>query len=204
MVKHLIKEISEEDFRKLNIQVYRHERVSGDNCVYFKMVQHSLNDILDKNIQACLDYGYESDLKDLQMPVYVAIHEENNDEYSGYLDKYMNRYTGLQTFQIGFGIPHLYSTRDYYQMRGDWWRVAKKETAIIYKIILDKKWQSRFVLKHKTQIEDRLNDNDWYESSYDLNELTGEWEYSHTVHIKKRGAMTIIEPVKENKDETIH
>lgn len=194
MVKNLIKDISEKELRDLDIKVYRHERVQIDeNTTTFKMVEHSLNDILDLNIKFCLEAGWESNKKELEMPVYIAIHEENNDSYSGYLDKFMNRYTGLQTFQIGFGIRHLYSTRDYYEDHDDYWRVAKKETAVIYRVHLEPR---EFVLKHKKVIENRISDFEYIETTYDLNEQ-GQWVKAFSNRIIKEKYYTQILPIKK-------
>ena len=175
MIKRIITEISEEDFRKLNLKVRRNERVVvSENVHKFEMVEKSLNEILDNEIKYCLESGYESDLKNLKIPVTIAIHEEPTEEdykefintYKGlltpdearnlcrhewtYLDKFMNCFTGAQTFQIGWGISHLYSTRDYYESHEDYWRVSKKETKVIYRVKLSDKWLDKFVLKHKT------------------------------------------------------
>lgn len=193
MVKHLITEISEEDFRKLNIKVYRHEREESEKGSFrFVMKEHYINDILDKQIKFTLESGYESDLEDLKTPVTIAIHEEpTKEDYErvrkehpwflasvvkntvlyahSYLDKFMNQYTGAQTFQIGWGIKHLYSTRDYYEMRGDYWRVSKKETKVIYRVHLDEKWQKQFFLKHYKKIVKNISGNQWIETSYDYN-----------------------------------
>lgn len=170
MIKRMITEISEEDFRKLDVKVYVTERVGNK----IELVKKDLNDILDKEIKYCLESGYESDLKDLKIPVTIAIHEEPEpSDYerahklfplmSGeeiekfvrreftYLDKFMNRFGGSQTFQIGWGIEHLYSKRDYYEAHGDYWRVSKKETYVIYRVKLSSKWLDKFVLKHKSE-----------------------------------------------------
>lgn len=194
MVKHLIKDISEKDFRKLDIKVYCHERVPVTTTSFtFKMVEHSLNEILDKNIEYCLEEGWDFNKKELEMPVYIAIHEENNNEYSGYLDKFMNRFTGLQTYQIGFGIRHLYSTRDYYEDHDDYWRVAKKETAVIYRIHLEPR---EFVLKHKKEITQRISDFEYIETTYDLGS-NGEWVERYSNRIIREGKFTQILPYKK-------
>lgn len=146
MVKKLITEISEEDFRKLDLSVARNERV--DN--HFEMVSRKVNDILDDVIGKMIESGYEEDLKDLSIPVTIAIHED--DGY--YLDKFMNKFTGAQTYQLGVGIDHLYSTRDYYECHDDYWRVRKDETKVIYRIKLSAAHIDKFVLKHKTEVKD--------------------------------------------------
>ena len=175
MVKKLITEISEEDFRKLNLKVYKTEREECESGGHrFALVEKSLNDILDEQIEYTIKSGYPSDLYDLRTPVTIAIHEEPSEEdyqeyveqYKGlsadearetcrhacgtYLDKFMNRFTGAQTYQIGWGIRHLYSTRDYYEAHEDYWRVRKDETKVIYRVRLSDKWEKEFVLKHKT------------------------------------------------------
>lgn len=147
----LITEISENDFRKLNLKVYRHERREIDERTHsFKFIERNINDILDEQIEYALKNGYESDLADLQTPVTIALHKLSTGDdilSSCYLDKFMNRFTGAQTFQIGWGISHLYSTRDYYEAHEDYWRVKKKETEVIYRVHLNPR---PFVLKHKT------------------------------------------------------
>lgn len=147
MVKKLITEISEEDFRKLNLIVKRNERVSQT----FEYVDKSLNEILDEEIAAIIRDGYESEMDWLELPVTIAIHEDGGY----YLDKFMNRFTGAQTYQLGFGIKHLYSTRDYYECRDDdYWRVRKDETKVIYRVRLSEEWIKKFELKHKSELID--------------------------------------------------
>ena len=143
-----ITDISEEDFRKLDLKIMRNEREEG--TYKFVMKEVSLNEIIDRQIRATIENGTESDLRDLQIPLTIAIHEP--DGY--YLDKFMNRFTGAQTYQIGWGIEHLYSTRDYYEMHGDYWKVRKSETKVIYRIKLADHWLKEFVLKHKMEIVD--------------------------------------------------
>ena len=151
MVKQLITDISEEDFRKLDIKVLRNEREEVDERSYtFVMREVSLNEIIDRQIRATVESGSESDLNDLNTPLTIAIHEP--DGY--YLDKFMNRFTGAQSYQLGWGIKHLYSTRDYYEAREDYWKVRKSETKVIYRIKLADHWLKEFVLKHKMEIID--------------------------------------------------
>lgn len=156
MVKKIITEISEEDFRKLDLKVKRNERVvvseniPGHPVCKFEMVEKSLNEILDNEIAAVIRDSYESEIRWLELPVTIAIHEDGGY----YLDKFMNRFTGAQTYQFGFGIEHLYSTRDYYEMHGDYWRVRKDETRVIYRIKLSTHWLDEFVVKHKTETID--------------------------------------------------
>lgn len=203
MIKHLIKDISEKDFRALNIKVFRHENVivseniPGHPLYQLQMVEKSLNDILDNEIDLALKSGWPSDKKALEMPVYIAIHEENNAEFSGYMDKFMNRFTGLQTFQIGWGIKHLYSTRDYYEAHEDYWKVRKKETAVIYRVQLEPR---EFVLKHKKEITKRISPYEYIEVTYDLNE-DGEWVPTRETRIIREGRFTQILPVSKTKED---
>lgn len=203
MIKHLIKDISEKDFRALNIKVFRHEKVivseniPGHPLYQLQMVEKSLNDILDNEIDLALKSGWPSDKKALEMPVYIAIHEENNAEFSGYMDKFMNCFTGLQTFQIGWGIKHLYSTRDYYEAHEDYWKVRKKETAVIYRVHLEPR---EFVLKHKKEITKRISPYEYIEVTYDLNE-NGEWVPTRESRIIREGRFTQILPVAKTKED---
>jgi hypothetical protein len=106
----------------------------------------------------------------------------------------MNQYTGMQTFQIGLGIKHLYSTRDHYECREDYWKVRKDETKVIYRIKISDKWLDRFVLKHKTVVSEWTDDvlpdkvsPDYNEAeihtSYDL--IDGEWVKRHDTAVFK-------------------
>ena len=157
MVKQLITDISEEDFRKLDVKISRNEKyvskspVTGRDVIEWKMTEVSANDVLDIEIDYILNGGHASDMELLEVPVTLAIHEPGGY----YLDKFMNRFTGAQTYQLGFGIKHLYSTRDYYECRdGDYWKIRKDETKVIYRIKLDPKWLQLFEVKNKTEIID--------------------------------------------------
>ncbi len=147
MVKKIITEISEEDFRKLDLKVKVHRRLIDERNSNIEWFEESLNDVLQENIDACLKAGYEEDYANLRLPVTIAIHEDGGY----YLDKFMNRFTGAQTFQFAMGIEKLYSTRDYYEMHGDYWKVRKDETKVIYRVKLSPKWLDKFVLKYKTE-----------------------------------------------------
>lgn len=176
MVKKIITEISEEDFRKLDLRVYAFEKVKTENGWKPHMAEIPINAILDGELEYILSSGYESDYESLLTPVTIAIHEppsekdyeevrsafkgmtdEECHEYCvracSYLDKFMNNFTGPRTFQIGFGIRHLYSTRDYYEAHEDYWRVSKRETKVIYRIKLSESWINKFVLKHKREVQ---------------------------------------------------
>ena len=182
-----ITEISEEDFRKLNLKVMRNERVvlseniPGHPVCQFMMVEKSINEILDEQITDILKAEYESDLMDLKTPVTIAI--ANDGDF--YCDKYMNMYSGAQTYQIGWGIKHIYSTRDYFQTKNDdYWCVPKRQTKAIYRIHLDESWQKKFVMKHKSVISHYFADHDpghdhahYVIDNYVLDEKTGEWKF---------------------------
>lgn len=169
MRNNFITEISEADFRKLNLIGYRNTRVDVDEHSYrMEMLPVELNKEIDEYKEYC-----EGDGKEYREPnydiVYVALHTDPTEEdikdemktfmfdpknggrrnltrdeafksalfNASYLDKFMNRFTGHQTFQMGFNIDHLYSTRDYFECHDDYWRVKKSETKAIYKVHLD-------------------------------------------------------------------
>lgn len=231
MVKQLITDISEEDFRKLDLVAYRAEMIDKGDHFSQEMVPVKLNDVLDENLNYWINQGYESDFIDLNYPVTIAIHESFTDEdiektmkdfpnltddeikqrllfACSYLDKFMNRYSGIQTYQFAMGIKHLYSTRDYYEMRGDYWRVRKDETKVIYRIKLDKKWFDKFELKHKTtkspwpysELPEGIKEgfiNATLEINYD--KANGEWiEKSRCGVFSYDGHSCIMIPVDEN------
>ena len=221
MVKRIITEISEEDFRKLDLKGYKTERVEHENGHRYEMVECSLNDVLDEQIQYCLESGCEVDFNDLQIPVTFAIHEPPTEKdyekvaktFKGlneeerrdfclrtcsYLYKYINQFTGPRSFQIGCGIKHLYSTRDYYEAHDDYWRVRKDETKVIYRVHLSQKWLDRFVLKYKKEVE-QISPNEYIETHYHLNSQTNECEEIYRCLVKKEGACTAISPVKKEE-----
>lgn len=185
MKKLFITEISENDFKKLNLKVIKTEGPG-------KYVECSLNDILDKQIQMTIDAGYESDYVDLHTPVTIAIHKECEGSYLSqcYLDKFMNQFTGAQSFQIGWGIKHLYSTRDYYECHEDYWRVKKNETEVIYRVHLNER---PFILKHKTEVT-QLSENISIHSNYDYDLINGEWVLRNKTKVTKNGQSTSYEP----------
>ncbi len=233
MVKELICNISEEDFRKLDLKGYKSvvfrdtPRESGKHRF---LQQVSLNDMLDEELKELLDSGYEHDEAYLEQPVTVALYEDPTDkDYANarkmyphlpdygcdeivrirfmYLDKFMNRFTGARSYQIGFGIKHLYSTRDYYEAREDYWKVRKAETKVIYRIKLSDKWKNEFVLKHKTEKEDwKFNvlpdgvrpdfDSGKFCKHYD--KVDGEWKVTGYTGEFRFGQCLHIIPVDEN------
>ena len=167
MVKKIITDISEEDFRKLDLVGYRLTKVKDPltNSTSYVQKRVSLNEELDNNIRYLLDEGTEEGKDALTLPITIAIHNDNDkDEHDetmfGYFDKFMNRFSPPKTFEIGIGIKHLYSTRDYYEDREDYWRVNKRATKRIYRITLDPKWWKAFVVKvRKRLIKSTINDN---------------------------------------------
>ena len=198
--EQFITEISEEDFRRLDLVAY--EMVSAENedgtsrfCNWSKV---RLNDVLDQGIRYCLEQGTEQDLADLSVPITIAIHYNNIPSPGDfYLDKWMNRFSGPRTYQIGFGIEHVYSTRDYFEAKmGDYWKVLKRETKALYRVHLDHKYVENFKLKHKTTRipwSEAFNcdcDADWWlETRYDLDEENDKWvadSYSKVIIKKNR------------------
>lgn len=161
MIKY-ITEISLEDFKKLNLIGYQNTRVdTGENSYRMEMLPVELNKKIDENLQFCKDEGYTTivvaihtdpteeditnEMKNFVLDTKTGEKRNLTEEEAfklalydaSYLDKFMNRFTGHQTFQIGCGIKHLYSTRDYYECHGDYWKVKKNETKAIYMIHLD-------------------------------------------------------------------
>ena len=159
-MKKFITEISESDFRKLNFIGYRNTRVDVDEKSYkMEMMPIELNKILDQYLYICEEekittvvVALHTDPTAEAIQCYMKLFTSDGnggrrnytyEEAKGlalfdfsYLDKFMNRYSGNQTFQIGCGITHLYSTRDYWEIRDDYWRVKKSETKAIYLIHL--------------------------------------------------------------------
>ena len=155
MKNDFITEISEEDFRKLDLIGYRNTRVNCDEHSYrMIMAPVRLNEILDKELELS-----EEPVENVVFAIHIepteeAIREnmklftfdgkggrrnytyEEAKEFSffefSYLDKFMNRFSGNQTFQFGTNMPHIYSNRDYYYIKDDYWRVKKSETKAIY------------------------------------------------------------------------
>lgn len=209
---NFITEISEEDFRKLDLVAYEQVWVSnpdGSKSIIWKKV--SLNEILDRNIEYWLERGYETDKYDLTLPVTVAIHVENGPEPSDYyFDKYMNHYSMPATYEFAMGIPHIYTTRDYYMMKGDYWRVKKNETKALYRIHLDEKHLDRFVLKHKSEIH-LLHDTDlnvynhYIERNYDLDEESEEesWILKSIVEVKQGRNFSTHTPITPEKEREL-
>lgn len=207
----LITEISENDFRKLDLIVYKKEwRIAGhagpngsgytEQTRLLCWIPHKINDLLDEEINYVLDGGYEYGQEELQIPVTIAIHVNNYNQEDrehpmggGYWDKYMNMYSGETTYYIAWGIKHLYSTRDYYEDHEDYWRVKKKETEVIYRVHLNKR---EFELKHKTETLQEVSPNIKIVGNYD--KINGEWVLRNKTKITKNKGNTIYEPISED------
>lgn len=179
----MITNIKEKDFRKLNLKVWQ---FNIDTRTYERV---PLNKLLDKEISLCLEGGYEENRTFLENPVTIAIHKDNNkknwQDGSFYLDKFMDAYSGARTFEIGWDISHLYSSRDYYEDHESYWRVKKTETDVVYRVYLEPR---NFVLKHKTEVIEGEYGKEWTEAEYDLDEQTGEWKLQSKVKFIRRGS----------------
>lgn len=82
------------------------------------------------NVDHLVDTATGKPLTSLQK--FDVKHSMALDEYS-YLDKYLTK-EGSQTYLLATGITKLYSTRDYYECRDEYFRIPKKETSAIYLI----------------------------------------------------------------------
>lgn len=110
-----ITEISEEDFRKLDLKGW-----ANDPYVPSQSFEVSLNCVLDEHTKLIRDSGV---LDALSVPVTIAVF--NEWPIDG------------RSFQIGLNIVHLYSTRDYYQSKLGSWKVKKRHLKAIYRVHLD-------------------------------------------------------------------
>lgn len=183
----MICEILEEDFRKLNLKGYKCNKGSYEEV--------NLNNVLDENINYWIEQGYESDLEDLKYPVTIAIHTGyDNPKFDNcYFDKFMDAYSGIKTYELGMGIKHIYSTRDYYEAREDYWRVRKNETKVIYRVHLEPR---EFVLKHKTVVSKVIEKGKhWIEDNYDL--IDGEWVLKNKTEVVNNKYSTSYKPYVE-------
>ena len=111
--KLFITEISEEDFKKLNLKVVA---VDPFTSTTYKDVE--LNNVLDTYLEHCKYIPSTA-----CVPVTVAIFDEWPD--------------GENSFKVKFGLRHLYSTRDYYQARDGSWKVKKNCLKAIYRVHLN-------------------------------------------------------------------
>ena len=157
MINNFVTEISETDFRKLNLIGFKRERIDHENWCSMEFIEKKINDVLDEQKQYCKEQGWTTivialHVKPSEEKIQEAIkanypvveHSENKysaarsvvlTDYS-YYDKWLNK-TGATTYQIGCGIEHLYSTRDYWCIKDDYWQVKKKETEAVYLIHLE-------------------------------------------------------------------
>ena len=109
-----ITEISEEDFRKLDLRAFVVDSVVPDAVQEVK-----INNVLEHNI----DFFKNHNPNALLVPVTIAIFNECS--------------VGENSFKIAIGIRHIYSTRDYYTSGKDGsWKVKKRYLKAIYRVHL--------------------------------------------------------------------
>lgn len=114
--KPFITEISEEDFRKLDLEGWVADAIIPSGVSQ----EVKLNQVLDEHI----DFVRKSGILDsLYIPVTVAVF--NEWPMDG------------RSFKFGLGIKHLYSTRDYYKNKRGSWKVKKNCLKAIYRVHLD-------------------------------------------------------------------
>lgn len=140
--KPYITEISESDFRKLNVVVHEMNPYSKEPTKAMRA-----NEIIDREIKGIIDGGCESQLEWLTTtPITFAVAKDGEIWW----DKFMNRFSPASDHYVGVGIRHLYSTRDYFVASDDsLWRIPKKTAKAVYRIHLDPKWERRFSVKRK-------------------------------------------------------
>jgi len=205
--KPFITEISQEDFERLGLKGYQQVKIfdkeTGTGRYEWKEID--LNKQLEEEIQALFCSGTEQSLEFLKCPITVAIHVANGpkpDDF--YLDKYMDMYSGPTTFEFGVGIKHLYSTRDYFEDKEDYWRVPKRETKAIYRIHVREIWVKHFKLRHKTEIIPYAADKDTtveIHIHYDLDEENDKWVETYRSKVTKNGNCKFSVLVDENGNE---
>jgi len=205
--KPFITEISQEDFEKLGLKGYQQVKTFDEETGtgHYEWVEIDLNKQLEEEIQALFCSGTEQSLEFLKCPITVAIHVANGpkpDDF--YLDKYMDMYSGPTTFEFGVGIKHLYSTRDYFEDKEDYWRVPKRETKAIYRIHIREIWVKHFKLRHKTEIIPYAADKDTtveIHIHYDLDEENDKWVETYRSKVTKNGNCKSSVLVDENGNE---
>ena len=206
-----ITEISEEDFVRLNLIAYEQvwetvEDKKSSACTKLVWREVKLNEVLYRNVEYWFNSGYEKDYEDLKQPVTIAIHVQNGPNPKDYyFDKFLNRYSGFKTYEIAMGLKHVYSTRDYFESKEDYWRVLKRETKAIYRVHLNPEFFKHFKLKHKTEIayifRDSCEGNAHYiEKSYDLDEATDEWKLASITEVKIRKDSSSYNPMNINEE----
>ena len=196
-----ITEISEEDFRKLNLVAYAKAKKTSGNITRVVWEECDLNKVLDAEIKWAIEGGYEDGLDTLKTPVTIAIHRDNGpdpDDY--YLDKFTNL-LGPSTYLVATRIHHLYSTRDYFEDREDYFRIPKNETKSIYRVHLDARWQDQFVLKHKTVVLEQQDETHWIEGNYVLDPDTKEWKLKTKVQVVAEGYCTSTQYIPLDESE---
>ena len=205
--KPFITEISQEDFEKLGLKGYQQVKTFDEETGtgHYEWVEIDLNKQLEEEIQALFCSATEQSLEFLKCPVTLAIHVANGpkpDDF--YLDKYMDMYSGPTTFEFGVGIKHLYSTRDYFEDKEDYWRVPKRETKAIYRIHIREIWVKHFKLRHKTEIIPYAADKDTtieIHVHYDLDEENDKWVETYRSKVTKNGNCKSSVLVDENGNE---
>lgn len=168
-----ITEISEEDFKKLQLQGYDNKKINTDTDGYvtFDFVKCELNDKLEEYKHYLADLIQEGEK--LPWTIALCIHTEPTEEainyYAStfkdvatgkamsreesfkqalydfsYFDKWMDR-SGHTTYEFGVGIDHLYSTRDKWVAHWiDYFEVRKRDTKAVYIIHLEGKPEDYF------------------------------------------------------------
>lgn len=210
--KPFITEISQEDFEKLGLKGYQQVKIFDEKTGTgrYEWKEIDLNKQLEEEIQALFCSGTEQSLEFLKCPITLAIHVANGpkpDDF--YLDKYMDMYSGPTTFEFGVGIKHLYSTRDYFEDKEDYWKVLKRETKAIYRIHIREIWIKHFKLKHKTEVrpwpylEVETEEGEELELHihYVLDEENDKWVESYRMKVKKNGRCVSYVYVDENGNE---
>jgi len=142
----VIKNIDWKDFKKKDIKLYHHRRINGS----VKWIEINANDLVREYIEESLKQGWKN-------PICLAIYEpvtedeikEIMDSYPGlwnygeardfclysksYLDKYMTPF-GAQTYLIRGDVEHLYSKRNHFYTKDDYFDVQKMNTLDVYLI----------------------------------------------------------------------
>ena len=172
MRNNFVTEISEEDFKKLNLVGYDNEKVElDDKTLMFTFVKKDLTKVLEEYkayLAECIQEGTK-----LPWTIALCLHTEPTEEaidynmktfkntktglpYTkeeafnvslydfSYLDKWMDKH-GHTTYEFGIGIDHLYSTRDKWVAHWiDYFEVKKRDTKACYIIHLDGKPEDYF------------------------------------------------------------
>ena len=110
-----ITEISEEDFRKLNLSGYKCREDIFSNVK--KPIYYELNKVLDEYIKFVKATSNKDNQEALKRPVTICVFKD-------------------ETFSAIWGIRHLYSTRDYFVSEEDFFKAKKKEIKSLYRIHL--------------------------------------------------------------------